>query len=265
MPELPEVETIVGQLNRNLLGKVITKLVVFDPKVIDKNISHALPAKITKIWRRGKAIIFDLGNGYHLLTHLRMTGHFYYVNDGSTDYKKYLCGIFYLDDRTFFTHNSIRRFGFMKLLTAKQLELEFSKLGPEPLSPDFTLSLFSSLLRKHPHSNVKSKLMDQSFIVGIGNIYAQEALYLSGISPLRRIKDLPSEKVSLLYRSLRQVLEQGIKNKGTTIQNFTSLEGEGLNQDYLNVYGKDFCPKSHSLQKVNIGGRSTSYCPVCQG
>jgi len=266
MPELPEVETVVRQLRKVLLGKTIIKVEIEDKKVVDSNILKILPARIIDITRRGKSIIFTLGHDHYLLAHLRMTGHFHYIPSNKKDiqHEKYLSGSFFLNDHSFFTFNEIRRFGSIKLLTIVELTTFSFALGREPLDSSFSSVEFSSLLQRFPQSIIKTKLLDQSFIAGIGNIYAQEALYRAGIHPEKRIKAISAPKQDKLYHSIRNVLQQAIEHNGTTIQNFSHIDGIGEFQDFLSVYQKERCPKNHSIRKINQGGRGTYYCPRCQ-
>ncbi len=266
MPELPEVETVVRQLRKVLLGKIILQVEIKDQKVIDSSIERILPARIINITRRGKSIIFRLDSNHYLLAHLRMTGHFHYLPPKKKDiqYEKYLSGIFYLNDHSFFTFNEIRRFGSIKLLTSNELEQFSSSMGREPLDSSFTVKEFNSLLARFPNAIIKTKLLDQSAIAGIGNIYAQEALYRAAIHPQRKIETISTAKREKLYHSIRNVLQQAIKHNGTTIQNFSHIDGIGEFQDFLSVYQKERCPKNHPIRKINQGGRGTYYCPRCQ-
>ncbi len=266
MPELPEVETVVRQLKKTLCGKTIQKVQIKDQKVVDSTILTILPAHITDITRRGKSIIFSLDQNRYLLAHLRMTGHFHYVppNKKDTQHQKYLSGTFFLNDHSFFTFNEIRRFGGIKLLTADQLKLFSSNLGREPLDSSFTFQEFNFLLEKFPKGVIKTKLLDQSFIAGIGNIYAQEALYRAGIHPRKKISAISKQRCDKLYHSLRNLLQQAIEHNGTTIQNFSHIDGIGQFQDFLSVYQKDHCPRNHLVRKINQAGRGTYYCPRCQ-
>src|SRR3989338_2743233 len=202
MPELPEVETIVRQLQNKVGGKVIRKAEVYD-KIVD--------AKI-----------------------------------------KQLASI------------SIRKFGHMKQVNKKELQRILDKHGPEPLDKSFTLQLFQTLLSKKSRANLKTTLMDQKVIAGIGNIYAQEALYFAKVSPLRNAGSLSAKESKALYTELRRILQQAIENHGTTVDNYSNLEGSGGFQNYLAVYQQERCEKKHLLEKITLGGRGTTYCPQCQ-
>jgi len=266
MPELPEVETIVRQLNEKICNKEVANIEVLDTLVVDKNLRGMSSFKINKVWRRAKSIIFELDNGNFLSIHLRMTGHFHYLDGSRIDnnHQRFMVGKFNFSDGSFLTHNSIRKFGSIKLLDKKQLDTELSKYGPEPLDKDFTLRGFREILHKKSKSNLKTMLMDPSIIAGVGNIYAQEALYYSGISPLRKSGSLSSSESSALYKNLLEILNRSIKEQGCTVDNYSNLEGKGGFQNFLAVYGKDKCLKGHSLVKISVGGRGTSYCSACQ-
>ncbi|MFH0700906.1 MAG: bifunctional DNA-formamidopyrimidine glycosylase/DNA-(apurinic or apyrimidinic site) lyase [Candidatus Woesearchaeota archaeon] len=273
MPELPEVETIVNQLSHKIVGKKVLKVEVKD-SLADSKLKSLTPFKIKNVSRRAKYIIMALDNDRFILTHLGMTGQFFFISKKEVEEQKkegrkfpyllYQIVQFDFEDGSVLSHNNMRKFGSMKLLGEEELKKVLSKLGPEPLSNDFTLLKFQELLNKKPKANLKVTLMDQGFIAGIGNIYAQEALYHAGIDPHRKCGSLSSAEVRLLHDKVRLVLQEGIKHKGTSVENYFHLEGEGNNQKYLAVYGKEVCPKKHPLKKVSMGGRGTTYCPICQ-
>ena len=223
--------------------------------------------RLRPLRRRAKSIIIELGKGNYLLVHLRMSGHFHYIPKGKTikaDYQRFIMAEFKLNDGSLLTHNSIRMFGSMKLINKEQLDKEMAKLGPEPLAREFTLKKFADILSKKKRANVKTTLLDQQFIAGIGNIYAQEALYLAGIDPRKRIGELSDQEVEKLYKEIRKVLVLAIKKKGTTIESYLHIEGVGGFQKHLAVYHQEKCPRGHSLKLIKLGGRSTYYCQECQ-
>ncbi len=261
---MPEVETIVRQLNAKVGGKTISSVEIYDPVVVEERIKAVLNIRITKVRRRAKAIIFELDNGKFLLAHLRMTGHFHYLprEHKNTDHQRFMVAKFIFSDGSFLTHNSIRRFGRIRLLDKKQLETELGKYGPEPL--DLTAAQFSAALERKTRANVKTTLMDLRVIAGIGNIYAQEALYYSRISPLRSVGTLSKSEMNALHKNTQTVLQRAIEEQGCTVDNYSNLEGRGGFQNFLAVYGREKCLKSHPLTKITIGGRGTSYCPKCQ-
>ncbi len=269
MPELPEVETIVRQLQKKVSGKVIKKTTVYD-KIVDSKIKNLSSAAITKIWRRAKYIIMELNNGQFILTHLGMTGHFHFIDIDvnkkhvAHNHEKFMVAKLAFSDGSFLTHNSIRKFGHMKLVNEKQLQQVLDKHGPEPLDNSFTLQSFRNILASKSRANIKTTLMNQSVIAGIGNIYAQEALYYAGISPLKLAGLLSSSETQKLYVHLRRILLEAIEHHGTTVDNYSNLEGRGGFQNYLAVYQQEKCQKKHPLEKIIIGGRGTSYCTRCQ-
>ncbi|MFA6461109.1 MAG: bifunctional DNA-formamidopyrimidine glycosylase/DNA-(apurinic or apyrimidinic site) lyase [Candidatus Woesearchaeota archaeon] len=268
MPELPEVETIVNQLKQKIIGNTVTLVEVKD-KIVDSKLKNAAPFQFKDIYRRAKYLVFVLDSGKYILTHLGMTGQFFFITSTEIESKKrfYLphqVAQFNFKDGSILSHNNMRKFGRMDLLTKEELDKVLSKLGPEPLSAEFTLTKFQHLLQTKPKANLKVTLMDQGFISGIGNIYAQEALYYAGINPYRKAGSLSNSESKLLYEKIRYVLNEGIVHGGASVDNYINLEGEGGHQNYLAVYGRSVCPKKHPLKKVVLGGRGTSYCPICQ-
>jgi len=267
MPELPEVEIITKQLQKILTGRKITRITDSDQKMVDTKIAALTNLTIKNVFRRGKSIIFDLIGesklSYYLLIHLRMTGHFHHITDlNNKAHRKYFVVKFHLDDGSFLTHNSIRRFGSIRLLSLPELQDVLSKLGPEPL--EISSKEFLARIRRSSQANIKNKLMEQHFLAGIGNIYAQEALYHAGINPRKKIGETTGRKLERLHQELKRILRLAIKEKGSTVSNYSHLSGEGNFQNLLAVYGRKECPKSHPLRRIKIGGRETSYCPQCQ-
>lgn len=270
MPELPEVETIVRQLNQKVSGKAIHKAEVYDA-IVDAKIKNLSSVVIGKVWRRAKYIVMELSNGQFILTHLGMTGHFHFVNSDSkqpklisNNHQRFMVARFTFSGGSFLTHNSIRKFGHMRLVNKGQLQQVLEKHGPEPLEKSFTWQKFHQILTKKARANIKTMLMDQSVIAGIGNIYAQEALYFAGISPLRNAGSLSEKESKALYSELRRIMQQAIRHHGSTVDNYSNLEGRGGFQNYLAVYQREQCEKKHSLEKITLGGRGTAYCPICQ-
>lgn len=266
MPELPEAETIVKQLQKHVAGKQIISVIVLEKKRADKSIVKAVPARIMKAWRRAKAIVIELRGMKFLLVRLGMTGHFHYAakGQGLGDDEKFAIVKFYLSDGSILSYTDIRKFGSVRLLDEKQLQQKLSEFGPEPLGKEFTVDLFQEMLAKKKKANIKVTLMDQNFIAGIGNIYAQEALCRAGISPKRKAGSLKKKEIKKLHHAIQKVLQQSIAHNGTTVENYVHIEGAGGFQKYLAVYGKEKCPKKHLLTKIYLGGRGTYYCTKCQ-
>lgn len=266
MPELPEVETVVKQLQEKIIGKTIFTIKVFDTMVVDKRIKNIASCTVQNVERRGKSIFVELSNRTYLHIHLRMTGHFYHVlpQEKNIFSQKYCVAKFHLSDNSILTYNAIRRFERIQLLTKEEYLEKVKKLGVEPLSKDCTSQSFLSLLSKSPNANIKNKLMDQSCIAGIGNIYAQEALYHAGINPLTKIRFVSKHKLTRLHAEMQRLLKLAIRHNGTTVDNYSHLDGKGNFQDFLAVYQKEACPQHHPIVRTTVAGRGTYYCPRCQ-
>ena len=267
MPELPEVETIVQQLKKKVVGKKIVKTNILNQKMVDRGIKSITNTKVTEVYRRGKSIVIKLETNIFLLIHLRMSGHFHFLKKGQElepKYEKQVVVKFFFVDGSILTHNSVRMFGHVKQCTQKQLEQEFSKLGPEPLTRQFTLDLFQEMLEKKKRSNIKSLLMEQAFLSGLGNIYAQEVLFHVQVSPSHKAGDLSINEIMKIYTEIKRLLKLAIKHQGTTVDNYSHIDGVGEFQKFLTVYHKQKCPKGHKIKNKMIGGRNTFYCPICQ-
>ncbi len=268
MPELPEVETVVRQLQDKVVGKTIKSVFIQDDKVFKQNTKKTINDTITDVIRRGKFIQIKLKSNNSLLVHLRMTGHLHFVSPQDTQklqQQKYLSfhtGTLHFTDNSFLTYNSIRRFGTVELLTQQQLETYLQKFGPEPL--EILESEFLKRIQKHTNAIIKTKLLDQHFLVGIGNIYAQEALYHAKINPQKKIGQVSQKNLKLLHSHLQRILKLAIKRNGTTVDNYSHLDGKGDFQNLLAVYQQENCPKGHTLTRIVQGGRGTNYCGVCQ-
>ena len=262
MPELPEVETIARQLRKNILGKTIAKITVHDTKVVQKAVAKIKAQKINAIRRHGKYLFMELDK-QHLLVHLRMTGYFEYSRHQHGNLK-YLAAKLHFQDKSQLTFHEIRRFGEFKIVTPEQISSLLERLGPDPVDPSFTSTVFSSVLSAKKKANIKAALMDQSVIAGIGNIYAQEVLYKAGIDPKRSVKNLSKTELDNLYGHLQSTLKSAIKHCGTTVQNYLNMNGAGKFQKFLTVYEKEQCPKKHLIERIVVGGRGTYWCKRCQ-
>lgn len=280
MPELPEVETIVRGLDGLLAAKVVAEVRVFHPGSFPDNPAltavRLTGAVIRRVDRRGKAILIYLDNSRVLMVHLKMTGQLiYYGQETASRISEPLPGrssriaIHFIDGSVLY-FNDQRKFGWMKLLAEEELTRQpfLQKLGVEPLSGAFTAGHLEQLLNRRKGSSVKAALLDQSIIAGIGNIYADESLFLSGIDPDRRCRDLTSEEVKRLHRAIRRVLRESIKMGGSTRRNYRNAIGQ--TGDYLTkawVYGRtgEACRKcGRPIMKKRTAGRGTHYCPGCQ-
>lgn len=268
MPELPEVETIVQELNQSLLiGKMILHGEIFWDRTIAIHSSEQFlktiqQQKILKIYRLGKYIVFQLSDGY-LLVHLRMTGKFLF--NQPTHHERVRL---YLDDGTILYYADQRKFGRFYLV--KTLD-QVKNIGIDPLSPSFTVESLKSILTSHSRQ-LKPFLLDQKYIAGLGNIYVDEALWEAKLNPQRLSDTLSDAAIQALHKAIRKVLEKGIKNAGTSLgelrSNYFSVSGRrGGNQYKLNVFRRDgeLCPRCGTLIiKLRVAQRGTHICPFCQ-
>lgn len=286
MPELPEVETVVRGLNRLILKKKIAQVKHNWPKSfpnLEKDVNDfMIGVEISKVQRRGKAIIIKLNNGWALVTHLRMTGQMVYrgeenwgaghpnddfLNDLPNKSTRVEIDF---EDQTKLFFNDQRKFGYMKLLPEPEIEelSFFQKLGPEPLEDNFTVEIFKERLLKKKNSLVKPTILDQSVIAGVGNIYADEALWRAKIHPETRIKDFSNIDFKNLHESIRFVMNKSIEKGGSTDRNYVNADGSRGNYlEYAAVYHKNGQPCKRcgtEILKIRVGGRGTHFCENCQ-
>lgn len=272
MPELPEVETVVRGLREKVVGRIIRKVNIYYENIIEypdicsfqEKIKNQ---KINEVNRYGKWIIFVLDN-YYLLSHLRMEGK-YFLKPKGTTLEKHEHVSFVLDNDMELRYMDVRKFGKMQLIEKENINKigPFLEMGLEPWDKKLnTLYLKEKFLRKK--LPIKSCLLDQRIIVGIGNIYADEILFLSKINPLKEANSLSLEELERIIDNTKLVLEKAIEKGGTTIRSYTSLNGiHGLFQQELYVHSKEgqkclIC--GSDILKIKVGGRGTYYCPKCQ-
>ncbi len=269
MPELPEVENVRLALSDALIGKEILSVEVLRSQNIDTPLPdflNSLPhKKFVGISRRGKYLLFNLDDGRTLLAHLRMEGKFF-VEDENEEAKKHDLIVFHLSGSSKLVYNDTRRFGRMGLYDQEQLKLSpLSRLGKEPF--EYNEEEFASLL-KRKNKPIKEVLLNQTLIAGIGNIYADESLFESKISPFCKASSLTKEQSTTLLRNIKDILSRAINLGGSTIRSYHPKEGvSGSMQNKLRVYGKSGkpCPNcGFPLKKEILGGRGTTYCPHCQ-
>ncbi|MEW6447917.1 MAG: DNA-formamidopyrimidine glycosylase [Bacillota bacterium] len=272
MPELPEVETIRRQLSEKIGGLTIAGATVYLNKVIKEPspelfVREIRGRKISGITRRGKYLLFDLSGGYLLVIHLRMSGQLVYESETAPQ-PHHTHMLLHLE-RGRLRLTDVRQFGRIWLLPAEESwrMAELRKLGPEPLSADFTETYLRNRL-KNSRRQVKPVLLDQEIVAGIGNIYADEALHMAELHPGRRSDGLTVREVKKLYRAVKEVLQEGILHRGTSIQNYVDAEGQkGTHQDFLRVHNRagQPCPRcGTAVTKIKLGGRGTYFCPGCQ-
>lgn len=284
MPELPEVETIRMGLEKYLVGHKITDVEVRLKKMVTGNTAHVTGAGVKKIRRFGKALVINLDNNWSIAVHIKLTGQFIYRGpkvskvEKVPNVSKALTGgelpnkwthmIFYLDKGGTLYYNDIRQFGWVKIIPTSEVEkLPFiHELGPEPLD-DLTLEKFREILKKKK-IKIKPLLMDQKKIGGVGNIYANDALFLARVDPRRPASSLSLKEQAKLYDAILEVLRRGLKYGGATEMNFVNALGQpGGYQEHFLVYGREGKPCQKcggAIRKIRIGGRGTYYCPECQ-
>jgi formamidopyrimidine-DNA glycosylase len=273
MPELPEVETVKRTLLQLTVGKTIEDVTVRWPKIIKKpdeveQFIDALKGQtIYDIGRRGKFLKFFLDD-YVLVSHLRMEGRYSVVKSGEP-VDKHTHVIFHFTDGTELRYRDVRKFGTMHLFKKgeEEKELPLSQLGPEPFSEEFTIDLLSEKLQK-TNRKIKTVLLDQTLVVGLGNIYVDEALFRSGIHPERPANSLKHEEIHLLHQEIVTTLREAVEKGGSTVRSYVNSQGQiGMFQLELFVYGRkgEPCKKcGQPLQKIVVGGRGTHYCSHCQ-
>ena len=273
MPELPEVETVARDLRRHLLpeggaGPVVTGARVAwpgtlrdgDPPTFERGVAGR---RIERIGRRGKQLILDLDGGAFLTVHLKMTGQLFVLPaDQPRDPYERLA--LTLDDGREIRFRDIRKFGRVGLYGAH--DDPFDGIGPEPLDPRFTLHEFRSRLRRR-RARLKPLLVDQGFIAGVGNIYADEALWRSRLHPLRSAASLRPHDERALYRNVVAILAEAVDRRGSSIDDYTAPDGDGEMQERLDVYQRTGmpCPRcARPIRRIVIGIRSTHFCSFCQ-
>ena len=271
MPELPEVETVRRGLEKLILGKKITTIDIRYPKMIKTDLDQfqkELPRQVVKsMGRRGKYLLFYLSDKV-LISHLRMEGkYFYYPNQ--VPERKHAHVLIHFEDGGTLVYEDVRKFGTMELLAPELLDVYFlsKKLGPEPTDQDFDLENFIAALKKSKKP-IKSHLLDQTLVAGLGNIYVDEVLWRAQVHPARPSQSLTRVEASAIHDQTISVLGQAVEKGGSTIRTYTNAFGEdGTMQDFHQVYDKagQACSRCGSIiEKIQLGGRGTHFCPKCQ-
>ena len=288
MPELPEVETIVRDLNKAILGRKIEdvwsdfKKMIKKPKDFEQFKKEIKSKKIQKVWRKGKNIIFDLSSGFSLLIHQKLTGHLllgkWELEKGGWQAKfpgplvedpmnRFLHLMFWLDDGRMLALSDLRKFAKVELLDQEELKKELSSLGPEPLEKSFTFEKFKKTLESKK-GKIKQVLMDQTIIAGIGNIYSDETLWEAKIHPFREISKLNEGEIKRIYGAMQKILKKAIEVKGESISDFRRISGEKGGFDPLRkVYRREGqkCSRCGTIiKRIKLAGRSAHFCPNCQ-
>jgi len=272
MPELPEVETIVNDLRPELVGHRFTGVSISWPRMVlqpsASEFQRRLPGQLIKeIARRGKYLVFRLDSGEALILHLRMTGSLLLRRKGKhhSEPYSYITAIFGLDNGTELIFTDRRKLGTVSLVQ-NEAELD-AKLGPEPLEPSFTTGVLTERLGKHK-APIKAVLCDQQVIAGIGNMYADESLFLARTHPLRAANSLNQEEIKRLHRAIREVLRNAIGNGGASISDYRRPGGEKGSQQYAFYVahrGGQTCKVCATpIERIPVRNRGTYFCPRCQ-
>jgi len=269
MPELPEVETTKNELLPYLIGHLISGVTLFWQGIVrqtsaEEFCSHLIGQKITGVERRGKYLIFGLTSGESLIIHLRMTGSLL-LKPVPAEADKFTRAILYLDNETRLYFRDPRKLGTMWLVEDKNTVVD--KLGPEPLEADFTPQVLAQRLSERT-APIKALLCDQTFVAGIGNMYADEALFSARIHPLRIGKSLSQEEIERLHCTIREVLWAAINNKGASVDTYFRPNGQiGTAHFQFQVAhrGGQPCPVcGRPLERIPIRNRGSYFCPQCQ-
>jgi formamidopyrimidine-DNA glycosylase len=273
MPELPEVETVRSQIAPALEGRELVRVEILDPRLTRPADPEAVASRlhgerVESVERRGKYVVVRFESGSVLLIHLRMTGSLIYVPGGVTGHDSHRRAVVTLDNESDVVYRDVRRFGTWLVLEPDEVEPYLAaRLGSEPLERPFTARVLAARLagRRAP---VKAAILDQRTVAGLGNIYADEALWRARIHPLRPAGSLTEPEVRRLHRGIRRALEAGIARQGATLRDYRRPDGRpGSMQKEFKVYGRDGepCPRCRTtIAKTRAGGRGTWFCPGCQ-
>lgn len=286
MPELPEVETVKRGLSRLVIGKIVSSAESNWPKSFPNVQADVdlflIGAKIIGVRRRAKVLIIDLDTKYSLVIHLKMTGQIVYrggesfaaghpndsmigeLPDRST---RVILGF---DDGSNLYFNDQRKFGWVRLMPTVEISnLPFMlKVGPEPLTAEFTAKIFINRVRKRANSTIKATILDQAILAGVGNIYADESLWGAKIYPGNRVRDISDPKLIKLHKEIVYVMTLSIEKGGSTDKNYVDAEGKKGNYlEFARVFRRENlpCPRCGTvIVKTRVAGRGTHYCPKCQ-
>ena len=273
MPEMPEVEIIRRYLDKQTAGKKIMDLDIRLPRMIKWPDTEGFRAMVTGqtikgMNRRGKYLLMELDNGNEVVFHLRMTGRLVFEPTGKTT-DSHARVIFHLQDGASLVYGDTRTLGTIHGIKPEERTMlkGLAEMGPEPLSADFTAKYLEQAVSRRKTA-IKSFLLNQKYIGGIGNIYADEALFLAGINPLRPANSLTQTECGRLWESVNKVIAAGIADGGTTFRDYQNGEGgKGSHQEHLYVYGRkgEQCRNCGAvIERITVGGRGTHFCPKCQ-
>ncbi len=286
MPELPEVEVVKKSLRKTIYELIIKNIEIPNKflryKINEKLLKKMIKSKVLSVSRRSKYIFINLNNGYTIMIHLGMTGKIILVKDNyklatsfyyrmTDNIQKHNHLIFKFNNNIKLVYNDVRKFGFIKVLETKKIysNSHLNKLGPEPLSKKFNFSYFKKKIKKRKIF-LKDLLMDQKFLAGLGNIYVNEAIFMTRINPKIRPNQISNEKIKTLIFNIKKVLKKAINEGGSSIKDFNNIKGKKGNfQQFFNVYGRQgkTCTRSNctgTVQRIRISNRSTFFCNICQ-
>lgn len=280
MPELPEVETIARRLNQVLRGKHISRIEILREKSFQGSPASIIDAQIEKVTRKAKVLQVHLDNHFSLLIHLKMTGQLIYQENGkrvggghpSDDWvndlpAKHTRVIVEFKEGGTLYFNDMRVFGWIKVADEVAVKNEMASYAPDIIDAEITVAYLADMFAKRSQP-VKLVIMDNTVVSGIGNIYANDALHLAKISPLRPAKSLSSSEVEKLYQAAVTVINKGIELGGATIANYRNVDGlAGGYQNVVRVYqreGEKCVECGSTIVRTKQGGRSTFYCQTCQ-
>ena len=274
MPELPEVETIRRALEPVLVGRRFDRVEIDDRRLVRPlepiEVAAELEGeRVAAVERRGKYLIVRFETGRVLLVHLRMTGGFRYsASGGSSADDNHVRAVVKLDDGADVSYRDVRRFGTWLLIERDELDTYLAtRVGAEPLDAAFTTRALAERLAKR-RAPLKAAILDQRVAAGVGNIYADEALWRARLHPLREARTLDATETKALRAAIRKALQLGISRQGATLRDYARLEGEqGGMQHEFKVYGREGEPCDRCgtpIAKTRAGGRGTWFCPTCQ-
>ena len=273
MPELPEVESVRKQLEPVLAGRRLERVTIDDPRLVRPYEPAEVAAelegeRVVTVERRGKYLVVRFESGRVLLIHLRMTGSLLHVAGGSLQDDPHRRAVVTLDDGSDVAYRDVRRFGTWLLLEPGEAEPYLTaRVGDEPLDALFTAARLGERLAGR-RTSLKAALLDQRTLAGMGNIYADEALWRARLNPLRPAASLDRSELQRLHRAIRAALEHGLARQGSTLRNYRLPDGSGGSmQDEFRVYGRggEPCERCGTpISRTRVAGRTTWFCPTCQ-
>lgn len=270
MPELPEVETIRRDLEKEIVGHKIVDLTYDVPKMLQPSpevVERIIGRHFVTAGRIGKLLLLGIENDGTIGIHLKLSGRLF-IRAQSDPEDKYTHVTFKFEDGRELRFTEVRKFGYVKLIeNTADLKKITSEYGPEPFTKEYTVDVVKNLLTKSSRAT-KTLILDQKRIAGVGNIYADEALWYSKIHPETPGKKVPVNQIEELYQGIIKALEQGIEDRGTSLDDYLDIYGnKGNHAPNLNVFRQEGqpCPRCGTeIRKIRVGGRGTHFCPRCQ-